>query len=175
MTLPSRDSISTYGGGVPGAGYNDYSPVIDPTTDVPAAGLNQALSNIAMLTRTTPRCMARWEPLGTGTPTLLTHMALWGNSVGVAPVVAYGGSTGLYTITWPFTVTDDLTVSTAPGYVGPQALNLIQAHGQCESITVIYHVQCVAVANVVYFSVWLPNTGALVSPNATANFSVWGY
>lgn len=166
MTLPSRDSLSTFGG-TPGAGLVDFSPPIDPTTDLPAAGLNQALSDVAMMTRTAVRAWARFTPAGTGTPVLVNHWALWGNSSGVAPVVART-TTGIYTVTWPATVTDDVTVSSASGYVGPQSPNFLAGEGQTEGAT-FFSVQSSASANVA--TVWIFGTGnTLADPNGPTIF-----
>jgi hypothetical protein len=161
MTLPSRDSLATFGGTL-GAGYVDYSPVLDPTVDMPAAAGNQALSDVAMLTRTAVRAWARFTPAGTGTPVLVSNWALWGTGSGAQPAVARSG-VGIYTLTWPATVTDDLTVSSAAGYLGPQTLALLAAEGQTEGAT-FFSVQASASANVA--TLWIFGTGnTLADPN----------
>lgn len=129
MTTPGRDSLNTFGG-TAGAGYRNFAPVVDATVDLPAAGLNQALTDVAMMTRTAPRAVVQFQPLGTGTPALSTWWALWGNAPGNAPVVARS-ALGAFTLTFPATVQDDITVTSADGYIGPQTLNLFASFAQC--------------------------------------------
>jgi hypothetical protein len=154
MTLPNRDSLSTFGGTL-GAGYTDFSAPIDPTTDLPAASLNQALADVAAMTRTAVRAWARFTPAGSSTPVLVNHWALWGTGSPVAPVVART-TTGIFTVTWPVQVQDDITTIGADGYVGPQTLNLLAAHGNTEGAT-FFAVQASASANVA--TVWTFGTG----------------
>ena len=107
MTLPDIDTLATFGGQL-----NDYSPVVDPTTDRPAAGTNQAYSSIAMVTHTAPRAWCRFVTSAT-TPALATnngHDAMWGSSSGVKPTLLRN-SIGNYSVTWPLTVTDEMGVS----------------------------------------------------------------
>lgn len=166
MTLPNRDSLSTFGGTL-GAGYADFASSLDPTTDMPASAGNQLLSDVAMMTRTAVRAWVRFAPAGVGTVILVAHYALWGNASGVAPVLAYGGSTGIYTITWPATVQDDITVTSAAGYVGPQALNLLATHGQCESPSALWNVQGSVSGNVGTYALY-NSSGALAGPSGVA-------
>jgi hypothetical protein len=118
MTLPNvADPNADYG--MPDGGFADYlkSPT-DPTTDWTSGnppdttgtggpGGNQLIVDVAGMTRTARRCWARFVA-GTS-PTIATHDANWGNDSGVKPLVAHG-STGVFTLTWPTTITDKLGV-----------------------------------------------------------------
>jgi len=117
MTAFTGDSLATYGGAI-----NDYSPVVDPTVDRSAAGMNPALAATASMTHTAPRAWCRFTLNGTAAPVLVAHDAMWGNGIAVAPVVVRTG-TGTVTVTWPTTVQDEIQVG-APGYTGPTPLNL---------------------------------------------------
>ena len=117
MTAFTGDALTTYGGAL-----NDYSPVVDPTTDRPAAGANACYSAVAGMTHTGTRAWCRFTLNGSAAPVLIAHDAMWGNSIAVAPVVARTG-TGTVTITWPTTVQDEIPVG-APGYTGPLPTNL---------------------------------------------------
>ncbi len=117
MPAFNGDAFSTYGGGL-----FDYSSVVDPTRDRPAAGANAAYSAVAGMTHTAIRAWVRMTLNATATPVLVAHDALWGNSLAVAPVLARTG-VGIYTITWPTNVQDEITIGT-PGYTGPLPLNL---------------------------------------------------
>jgi len=113
VTAPDVDSLATYGGGL-----NDYSPVIDATTDRPAAGANASYASTAMMSHVAPRCAVRFSPQGSGTPILAAAGAQWDAQWGLAtptpPVLARTG-TGVYTITYPATVADEIPVGAA-GY-----------------------------------------------------------
>jgi hypothetical protein len=68
--------------------------------------------NVAGMTQVLPRAMVRLTTANTGAPTdpgSNVHYAVWGNTAGVKPVVARS-SAGVFTITWPTTVTDALAV-----------------------------------------------------------------
>jgi hypothetical protein len=119
MTLPDRDDLATFGGA-----FSNAHDVVDPTTDMDASYHNKLASDVAMMTRTAIRALARFVTNGTNAPndaSGLVHMALWGASVSVKPVVARTG-VGVYTVTWPTTVADELsvthTVSLAAGWIG---------------------------------------------------------
>ena len=117
MTLPDKDTLlQTYGGAL-----NDYgTPVIDPTTDRPAAGANQQYASTAMMTRTAFRCFATitWvlPATGNGLWIVSRHDAVWegANAAGLAlnavPTVTHV-SPGVFSVTWPATVVDELGVS----------------------------------------------------------------
>lgn len=90
----------------------DYAPVEDATTDEAAAFRNLYVMNVAGMTQTIQRAICRLVTNNTSAPTdpgSNVHFAVWGNAVGVKPTVARTG-VGTFTITWPTTVTDALSV-----------------------------------------------------------------
>lgn len=105
MTIPAIDSIDTFGGAL-----NDYVlGVVDPTTDRPASGANQAYAGVAMMTHTAARCWATFVTAATtGAMTIADHDAVWGTSVAPTPART---SQGIFTLTWPATVADELDVN----------------------------------------------------------------
>lgn len=134
MTLPDTDSLNTYGGELA-----DYAPIEDPTTDRSADAANMAFASVAMMTHTIPRAIVQFAGHAT-TPTRTTHDAVWGNTSGVAPTIAKTG-TGVYTVTWPSSVNDELGEA--------HTVSVRYPTGSALSSTA-YHVQCVATsANVV--------------------------
>lgn len=105
MTLPNIADVDTYGGELQNAGE-----VEDPTTDQDADAFNEMKADCAGMTHTAPRALFRF--LGHATTPAdpasgFIHDALWGSTAGVKPSAAKGG-TGIYTCTWPTTVTDEL-------------------------------------------------------------------
>lgn len=111
MTLPSVDTLSTYGGAL-----EDYSEVVDPTTDESAAWRNKYAANVAMMTHTAPRAIRSF--LGTtGGATAIAdpssgfvHDAVWGDTASVKPSVTHV-STGTYDAIWASSVDDELAVA----------------------------------------------------------------
>lgn len=160
MTAPAIDSIATYGGSL-----NDYSPVVDPTTDRPAAGANQAYASVAAMTAICPKCFARI--VGSATAPALSvsngHNSMWGNSVGVAPVIART-ALGIVTATWPATVLDGLGVT--------QTLNFRYAVATLEGSNA-GDISCSVNANVVTLNLWNGSGSASDFAGATYNVTVW--
>ena len=141
MTLPDADSLSTYGG--PYANYG-IGPV-DPTTDLDANLFNKALANVAMMSRMVDRCDVLITTNATGlTATVTSWEAMWKGVTTTAPTVARSG-TGIWTLTWPTAVQDELLVS--------HTLNLTSAAGAALGATAL-HVQAQASANVLTFYVF---------------------
>lgn len=144
MPLPDIDTVDTYGGELV-----DYAPVEDPTTDQSGEGLNALKSTSASLTHTAARAWARFQggdgfifvPDFTATN---SHDANWGNDLGVRPVLARTG-TGVYTLTWPSTVTDELGEA--------HAVNFRWAKASFENQAAVVNAECTAV-NVVTIRVW---------------------
>src|SRR5574338_700261 len=107
MTLPAKDSFSTYGGV-----KFDFIDVVDPTTDRSATEINTALASLSMMTRMIPQAVVQIDGYADG-PNIYYHEALWGNTSDLKPTVTGGagsGSTGIYTVTWQPTITDPLDV-----------------------------------------------------------------
>lgn len=103
--LPGIDSLATYGGE-----KADYAPIEDPTTDESAEHRNIVFANVAAMTQTSCRAMRSFTGHAT-TPadpvSGFVHAAVWGSDNGVKPTVAHS-ATGIYDITWPTDVTDEL-------------------------------------------------------------------
>lgn len=106
MTLPAKDDFATYGGQ-----KLDYTDVVDPTTDRSAAEMNAALASASMMTRTIVRAVVSFAADGADgyNNDVFNHEAVWGNNISVIPTV-FHNSVGLWTVTWPATVTDALGV-----------------------------------------------------------------
>jgi hypothetical protein len=118
MALPGVAAVATYG-----SVLKDYSAISDSSTDRPAAGTNPSYSDVAAMTHTAPRLWVRMTLLSAGTtPTLVGWDAVWNNGINAAPVLARS-SAGVFTITVPATVQDEVP-SNMPGYIGPVTVNL---------------------------------------------------
>src|SRR6185312_328182 len=168
--LPNPASLANYGGQL--ENYQGTA-AIDATTDLDASAGNNAFNDVAMMTRTCPRAMARFTWSGTGAPTLVSHFAMWGNANAVAPTVART-NTGQGTVTWPSSVSDDMIDPTKPGSIGPIAVNLHASTGECKSLVTQYSFQSnITSANVVSFAIFNAS-GSLTDPT-TVDFVVVAY
>jgi hypothetical protein len=105
--LPDIDTIDSYGG----AKVNE-AEIADPSTDESADDINVVKMNVAGATQTLDRAWVRFVGHATtpADPASNVHGAVWGNGPDVKPVVAKGG-TGIYDVTWPTVVTDELGVN----------------------------------------------------------------
>lgn len=106
MPLPDISSIDDFGGPIA-----NYAAVTDPTTDEDAKFRNRYACDVAMMGHTAPRAFVRFVAVDGGAPTdpaTFVHDALWGSALAVKPVVARTGE-GVWTVTWPTTVDDELT------------------------------------------------------------------
>lgn len=101
MALPSPTDFAAYGGKL----KNYTAGIEDPTTDRDAKEVNQALSDLAMMTRMCPRAWCQFN--ASNAPSIVSHDAVWGNATLLAPTVART-SAGVFTLTWPATVLDPL-------------------------------------------------------------------
>ncbi len=145
MTLPAIYTLSTYGGAMA-----NYAPVEDPTTDRDATAANQAYASAAAATHTTPRAWARFTAAAsTGAMVLVAHDAVWGTSV---PPTLARTSAGIFTVTWPATITDEL------GTVQTVALRAATATYEG---AVAYFAGASATVNIATINVGLGTTGAL--------------
>jgi hypothetical protein len=155
MTLPDIDSLATAGGVV-----IDYSPSIDPTTDRPALGTNQGYADATAATHTNIRAFVRFQPVGTGAPILAVsngHDEVWGGGSGNTVVAPTRTTVGIYVLTWPTTVTDEIAASVLalPGYSGsPHTLNFRHCWGNSEGGATFYNVECAVTAPSV-ITVWI--------------------
>jgi hypothetical protein len=125
MTLPSKDSLETYGGAM-----SNYSDPVDPTTDEDAAWRNKYAANVAMMTHTVTRGARSFlgttgGATGIADPSSgFVHDAVWGDSAGVKIVASYV-QTGVYELTAPATVSDELGTT--------HTLNIRRAWGNVDS------------------------------------------
>jgi len=109
MSLPDEATLSdTYGGP-----YTNERPVEDPTTEIDADAASELMSDTAGCTRMIARAWVKFNGLtytsGTQSIPVSDHNATWGGSAGVIPVVTQSAA-GIYLITWPATVTDEILV-----------------------------------------------------------------
>jgi hypothetical protein len=108
VTLPDIDALATYGGAL-----NNYAPVEDPSTDEDAGYRNKYATNVAAATHTVCRAWCAFVGKASSPPddpSSNVHDSVWGNLLGVKPTVARTGP-GVYTITWPTSVNDELGVA----------------------------------------------------------------
>jgi hypothetical protein len=167
MTAFNIDSFSTYGG--PFANYG--AGVVDPTTDMDASQGNKFLAAAAGMTHTCPRAWVSMTVDGTATPTLVAHDAIWGSSIAVQPTLAYSGSTGIFTVTWPATVSDEIPVGAA-GYTGPLPLNLRAGWANLRVVSTPYLLfVTVSSANVATLSIY-NLAGSLANPGVTTGIDI---
>lgn len=154
MTFPGKDTIATYGGLL-----QDLYPVTDPTTDRAAAGANQAYGSVAAMTRTAAQAWARiTTAASTAGLVLVAHNAAWGSGPLVAPTLTRS-STGVFTIAWPTTITDETSVQ--------QAVSLLAIDSVVVEGTVPYLVTArVLTASIAELRVFTP-AGALTDAAGT--------
>lgn len=108
MTLPSSADIESYGGVLV-----DAVPLIDPESELSADSLNEVRSDVAAMTRTSPRAIFQFTG-SASSPTVTSsstwnagHDAVWGNANAVKPTLSRS-STGVITVTFPSSITDTL-------------------------------------------------------------------
>lgn len=163
MPLPDIDTIATLGGVL----TND-SPVVNPTTDLDADADTKSRANVAMMTHTLARAIRRFAGHAT-TPTDpssgFVHDATWGNTPALKPPVTKGG-TGIFDITWPATVTDELGVAHTTNLRG--GWGNVEATGNCY----VTSVQVLA-PNVLRVRVW--QQASSLNDAAGLNVTVYAY
>ena len=150
--LPGIDALSTYGGE-----KDDYAPIEDQSTDLSASHWNLVASNVAGMTHTVCRA---WRTFTAGNPPTdpasNVHDAVWGNDVSVKPTVSRS-STGIYLVTWPSSVTDELGES--------HSTNIRRAWVCLEATLPYFSVATRTSATVVSVLVW-DSSGVLTDPSA---------
>jgi hypothetical protein len=154
MTLPAIDDIAAVGGII-----HDYRQIPDPTVERTASQENQIAADAIMATRTLTRAFATFS--ASTTPALVSHDAVWGTGPGVAPVIAHTG-TGVFTITWPATVTDALGVV--------QPMNLRRCWLGLEGANWAIYTATVTAPNQVTVRTWLAPGGPLSLDNLTSAY-----
>lgn len=159
MALPDKSTFASLGGEI-----TDFSAVEDPNTDLAGAFNSEARADNAAMTRMIGRAFVAFTV--NGTCPVVEHDAVWGNNLAVAPTVAYV-STGLYTVTWPSTVTD------ARGVV--RALNLRRGLANVDSLGMFASVKRVAanVFSVQAYDAQGPSAGDPASPTEPVTLIVW--
>ena len=166
-----NESLAYYGGPT-----QDQTPVIDPTTDRSAAGINQALSSVGAMTLTAVTAWVRFQIVTGSPPTVgvINYSAIWNNGNNPAPTISRT-STGIYVITFPGTVYDDIPtqLSGVNGVVPGSTpagfnVNLLSAWGQCcpSNSSDDYDVQCVATGATITAYVRNASSRALADPTA---------
>lgn len=157
--LPDVDSFSAYGGELA-----NYAPIEDATTDEDASWRNLYAMNVAAMTQTATRAWCAFVGHGT-TPTdpaSNVHGAVWGNALGVKPTMARS-STGVFTITYPTSVNDELNES--------HTVNLKRCWVNVEGAT-LYHVQATVTSpNVI--TVYVFNSAGAANDGVGVTFSVF--
>ena len=140
--MPITPDIATLANDLGGTLVN-YAPIEDPTTDLDAGFDNNSRCMVAMMSHTAPRSWAKFTTAATtGALVLNAHDAMWGSSLGVAPALARS-STGVFTLTYPTTVNDELQ----PPY-GPNAhtVNFRWGTASDRSATAGYDIKAVPTA-----------------------------
>jgi hypothetical protein len=167
VTYPDIDTLGTVG-----SALQDYSPVIDATTDRPAAGANVAYANAAALTHLALRVFARVNWAGTLAPSLITRDEGWNNGLNSVPTLVRTG-VGTGTLTYPATVADEIPAG-LPGYnAAGHAVNLRAGWANSENASTQYQIEVAATSpNVLTFYIW-NQSGSLADPNPTI-FSLFG-
>jgi hypothetical protein len=162
MILPSVATLADYGG----PKQND-APVADPVTDEDADERNEYVEDVAGMTNTAIRAWCRFVTVNNANPTDPTnaHGAVWGSALAVKPTVAWS-SEGVWLITWPTTVTDELgTVHT----ISLRGVATPNVEG-----TTLYHTNAtVSSANTVTVRVWNTSNTLSDAVGATVNVQVW--
>jgi hypothetical protein len=174
VSLPDTDSFGTAGGVI-----QDYTAVIDATTDLPALGGNQALLDATSATYCNTRCQVRFTLNGTNAPVLVTHFEVWQGGAGNALVVLARTGVGTGTATWPTTVNDEIG-NALPNYAGnPHTLNLQFPLGRCRGATataapatLMHMIVNTTSANVVTWAIFNA-AGAAADPGSALDFDIW--
>ena len=106
MPLPDISSLDDFAGAL-----SNYAEVTDPTTDEDVKYRNRYVCDVAMMGHTAARAFVRFVAANGSNPTdpvSNVHDALWGSAVGVKPTVVRD-TEGVWVLTWPATVDDELT------------------------------------------------------------------
>lgn len=160
MTVPAIDDFATYGGI-----KIDYSPVEDPDTDLSADQGNQARASTAGMTRTAARIIINFTTSG-GVATVTAWDAVYGNPFLYLPEIQQG-IPGQWVVVLPASIQDALGTT--------QLLNIRWAHGQVESQTNRWTVQCKRnTSNVLYVSIF-NSAGTLADPDGAGQVALWIY
>lgn len=173
MPLPDISSLDSFGGAL-----QNYAAVTDPETDEDAKYRNRYACDVAMMGHTAPRAIVSFVAVNGSAPTDpvdFVHDALWGDAVGVKPVVARTNE-GIWTVTWPSTVDDELTSEDEIlGGGVTHAVNIRAAHAQATAIAgvLVHAVAEVTSPNVVTVRGF--TAGGTADDIAGSTITVWAY
>ena len=151
--LPGQATLGNYGGV-----KVDYAPSVNGATDRDATPVNQAFQDVAAMTLTSVRAYVAWY-YASSTVTIVSCNAEWGNT----PPTITRTSTGVYTVTWPTTITDDL------GNVVPVVM--YHGWGTLEGAIQQYCSPQMTSPNVATAFCW--NSSGAVDPGSTSNAVIW--
>ena len=101
MALPSPTDFAAYGGAL-----INHHPIANPQTDRDAKAVNSALSDLAMMTRMCPRAWCQFN--ASNAPSVVDHDATWGKVTPVVAPTVSRTSAGIFVLTWPASVIDNL-------------------------------------------------------------------
>jgi len=99
-TLPSTVSYAQLGGD-----KVDFAPIVDPSTDTPAAVNNAVKLLSAQLSRTSIRARVRFEVVAPDEFTTLSFQSVWGISPEPTYALTNTPNTNSYLVTFPASVT----------------------------------------------------------------------
>lgn len=144
MTLPDKDSGSTYGA-LSKVDYQNLPPA-DPTTDWSNPLIAPAFCNIAGITQVIQRAVltATLNPAD-GYIVLNSYASVWGNITTTAPV-CHHVSTGIYTFTWPTVVSDEYNASF--GFFNTHSVNFTRGFANLQNPGGLASAHVTASANV---------------------------
>lgn len=149
-TLPDIAALADFGGAM-----TNGAPVENPTTDRDASLANLERASTAAMTRTVWRFWVRfhWDAVNSAL-VLDSHDSNWGNGAPVAPTLIRL-SQGVFTVTVPPTVTDELG--------NPHSVSFRGATASQETGSTPRFVQASVSSNVVLLAIY-DNTNALSDP-----------
>ncbi len=105
--LPDISSAQSLGA----TSWADYQPITDPTTEISADILKEIAVNSCAATHTVSRAIVSFQcatyTSGSQSITVIDSDAVWGNLALVLPTVVQT-SAGVYVITWPESLHDEL-------------------------------------------------------------------
>lgn len=157
-------SISKFDLASLGGAIQNYSPVVDPSTDLDAAFDNQARCIAAENSQTTPKAIVIMS-LGAGAA-LVSYQSAWGNGATYAPTIAKV-STGKFRITFPSSIIDQL------GNAQPLVLSACAKTG-LDNITgggsLVFFTEQVETASTVVIQVY--NTSFALNDSTSTNLAI---
>lgn len=121
MTLPRSDSLDTYGGI-----KQDFTPIVDATTDRSADEVNECFASVAGMTQTLTRAYFQFTGASSSSIVPNFHNAVWGSAIANIPVISRV-STGIFDVVYPTTIEDNL------GNLQP--VNFVMGSGSVEGDT----------------------------------------